>query len=139
MRPNIDSLLSEVDVIITAQEFPSAYTGYPDLGRAVHQLYKRFKASLVVVTLGDQGSLAVIDGREVATSGLRVKVVDTTGAGDAFRGGFISAWLASDGSEDVAELLAYANVVAALNCRGLGARGGLPTRSDVQELLAAVS
>ena len=139
MRPNIDSLLSEVDVIIAAQEFPSAYTGYPDLGRAVHQLYKRFKASLVVVTLGDQGSLAVIEGREVSTSGFRVKVVDTTGAGDAFRGGFISAWLASDGNGDVTELLRYANAVAALNCRGLGARGGLPTRSEVQKLLAAVS
>ena len=66
-------------------------------------------------------------------------MVDTTGAGDAFRGGFISAWLATDGSGDVAELLRYANAVAALNCRGLGARGGLPTRSDVRKLLAEVS
>ena len=136
VRPNIEALLSEVDVIIAAQAFPSAYTGYPDLGQAIHELAKRFRACLVVATLGEEGSLAVAGKREIATSGLRVQVTDTTGAGDAFRGGFVSAWLASEGGGEVSELLVYANAVAALNCRGLGARGGLPSRVEVERLLA---
>jgi sulfofructose kinase len=60
--------------------------------------------------------------------------VDTTGAGDAFRGGFAAGCLRSpDGS--IEDALAYANAVAALNCRALGARGGLPTAGEVDDLL----
>ena len=55
-------------------------------------------------------------------------VVNTTGAGDAFRGGFIAGWLAAGSAPHVEEALTYANAVAALACRRLGARGGLPTR-----------
>jgi len=38
---------------------------------------------------------------------------------------------------EVEDVLTYANAVAALNCRALGARGGLPTRAEVEELLCA--
>jgi sugar/nucleoside kinase (ribokinase family) len=138
VRPNIDALLSEVDIIIAAQAFPSAYTGYPDLGQAVRELAKRFRACLVVATLGEQGSLAVVGKREITTSGFSVQVTDTTGAGDAFRGGFVSAWLESKGNGDVSDLLVYANAVAALNCRSLGAGGGLPNKVEVERLLATV-
>jgi sugar/nucleoside kinase (ribokinase family) len=43
--------------------------------------------------------------------------------------------LAPDG--DVEDALTYANAVAALNCRGLGARGAMPTRAEVSDLLIA--
>ena len=62
--------------------------------------------------------------------------VDSTGAGDAFRGGFAAACLRTPDGE-VEEIMAYANAVAALNCRGLGARGGLPTPAEVESLLMA--
>ena len=91
---------------------------------------------LVAVTLGEEGSLARCGGREIRTPAFRVTCVDSTGAGDAFHGGFVAACLrAPDG--DVADVMAYANAVAALNCRGLGARGGMPTREEVDQLLAA--
>ena len=62
--------------------------------------------------------------------------MDTTGAGDAFRGGLAAGCLrASDG--ELEDVLDYANAVAALNCLGLGARGGLPTVAQVDELLMA--
>ena len=35
------------------------------------------------------------------------------------------------------DVLSYANAVAALNCRALGARGGLPTQDEVQLLMLA--
>jgi sulfofructose kinase len=65
-----------------------------------------------------------------------VDCVDSTGAGDAFRGGFAAGCLrAPDG--DLEDVLKYANAVAALNCRALGARGGLPTPEEVDGLLYA--
>ena len=36
-------------------------------------------------------------------------------------------------------MLTYANAVAALNCRALGARGGLPTPAEVDAMLLSGS
>jgi sulfofructose kinase len=62
------------------------------------------------------------------------EVVDTTGAGDAFHGAF--AWALAEGrpARDCARIAA---ATAALKCRRLGARAGLPTRAEMEEFLAA--
>jgi len=134
VRPGIGDLLQHIDAVIAAESFPRELTGYEDLGRALEALQREFQAPLVAVTLGGRGSLARCGGREIRTRAFPVACVDTTGAGDAFRGGFAAAVLrAPDG--DVEDALIYANAVAALNCRGLGARGGLPTPSEVDQLL----
>ncbi len=66
--------------------------------------------------------------------GFPVEIVDTTGAGDAFHGAF--AWaLAND--RLAPECARIAAAVAALKCRKLGARPGLPTRAELDEFLAA--
>jgi sulfofructose kinase len=88
------------------------------------------------VTLGEGGSLALCDGREIRTPAFAVDCVDSTGAGDAFRGGFAAGCLLMPDA-DVEDILNYANAVAALNCRALGARGGLPTSAEVEQLLFA--
>jgi sugar/nucleoside kinase (ribokinase family) len=52
-----------------------------------------------------------------------------------FRGAFVSACLnAPEGGLE--EALAYANAAAALNCRALGARAGIPRPEEVEQLLA---
>jgi sugar/nucleoside kinase (ribokinase family) len=136
VRPHIGELLTHIDAIIAAQEFPTEYTGYLSPGRALEALAAEYSAPLVCVTLGKEGSLARCGGREIRTPAFPVTCVDSTGAGDAFRGGFAAACLrAPDG--EVEEALAFANAVAALNCRCLGARGGLPAPGEVEQLLYA--
>lgn len=63
-----------------------------------------------------------------------VEIVDTTGAGDAFHGAF--AWALANGRSP-AECARIAAAAAALKCRRLGARAGLPTRAELDEFLAA--
>ena len=87
------------------------------------------------VTLGAEGSLTVSESGEVRTPGFSIPVVDTTGAGDAFRGGFIAAWLRAGAMAEIEPVLRYANAVAALKCRMLGGRDGLPTSDDVATFL----
>ncbi len=136
VRPGIADLLQHIDVIIAAEEFPTALTGHEDLGRALRSLARDFGASLACVTLGVHGSLAWCGGREIWTPAFSVDCVDSTGAGDAFRGAFAAGCLLMpDG--DIEDVLGYANAVAALNCRALGARGGLPTRDEVDQLMQA--
>ena len=135
VRPGVETLLAEIDVIITAQEFPTALTGQADLGRALRVLRSSFAAGIVCTTLGADGSLALVGGTEIRTPGFGVDVVDTTGAGDVFRGGFIAGWLRGGPDADVEDVLRYANAAAALKCRALGARAGIPTRAEVEGLL----
>ena len=136
VRPGIGDLLVHVDALIAAEQFPIEYTGFGSTGRALEALAREFNAPLVCVTLGEDGSLARCGGREIRTPAFRVSSVDTTGAGDAFRGGFAAGCLrAPDG--EIEDVLRYANAVAALNCRALGARGGIPTADEVDQLLYA--
>jgi sulfofructose kinase len=95
-----------------------------------------FHATIVCATLGEHGSLARCGGREIRTPAFQVDCVDTTGAGDVFRGAFAAACLRSP-DVDVEDVLDYANAAAALNCRALGARGGIPTPQEVEDLLWA--
>jgi len=135
VRPGMADLLQNLDAIIMAQGFPTAFTGHEDVGRALQAIARDFSAGVVCVTLGSEGSLAICQGREIRTPAFPVDCVDTTGAGDAFRGGFAAACLLSP-LDDIESILSYANAVAALNCRALGARGGLPTAVEVDELMA---
>jgi sulfofructose kinase len=85
------------------------------------------------VTLGRDGYLwreREAGGRVPAFS---VSVTDTTGAGDAFHGAF--ALMVAEG-RPAAECARAAAAVAALKCTRLGARAGLPTRSELDAFLA---
>ena len=138
VRPGIADLLQNIDAIIAPQGFPSALTGHEGLGLALETMGRDFGAALVCVTLGEAGSLAWCNGREIRTPPFQVDCVDSTGAGDVFRGAFAAACLGMpDG--DIEDVLSYANAAAALNCRALGARGRLPTHDEVEHLMLARS
>ena len=135
MRPGIEELLQEIDIIITAESFPSQLTGYDESGVALRAIRDAYQPAMVCMTLGEKGSLALIGDTEIRTPGFSVPVVDTTGSGDVFRGGFIAGWIQGDGTSSAREILRYANAVAALKCRGIGARQAIPTRAEVDTLL----
>jgi sugar/nucleoside kinase (ribokinase family) len=138
VRPRIDELLRTIDVIIASEDFPSALTGHGDLGRALSALADEFRPAVACVTLGRRGSLALVGGREIRTPGFTVTpCIDTTGAGDVFRGAFIAAYLAGGADAPAEDVLAYANAAAALKCRRLGARDAIPTRQEVEALVAS--
>jgi sugar/nucleoside kinase (ribokinase family) len=134
VRPGISELLQQIDLIVAAQDFPTALTGYEDHGRAIEALGREFGAALVTVTLGEEGSLSWCGGRQIRTPGFKVDCVDSTGAGDVFRGALAVACL-RDPHGEVEDALSYANAAAALNCRALGARAGIPAPEEVEHLL----
>jgi len=133
VRAGIADLLQNIDAIVAAQEFPTALTGHEDLGRALRTIGREFGAGLVCATLGKEGSLTWCNGHEIRTPAFQVDCVDSTGAGDVFRGAFAAGCL-RDPDDDLEEVLIYANAVAALNCRVLGSRGGIPTSAEVEQL-----
>ena len=48
VQPGTDALLHQIDAIIVAEEFPSALTGHADLGRALEEIDREYRAPLRV-------------------------------------------------------------------------------------------
>ena len=82
----------------------------------------------VIITLGEKG-LFYSDGKEeIYMKATPDKAVDTTGAGDAFNGGFSFALLKG---KKIKECLEIANKVAGLSTTKLGAGDSMPTFKDI--------
>ena len=77
------------------------------------------------------------DGKQlVHSAAYRVPVVDTTGAGDIFRAGFIYGLLQEWPLE---RQLDFSCAAAAMNCMAQGARGGIQPVDAIENLIATVA
>jgi sugar/nucleoside kinase (ribokinase family) len=115
VTPRTRELVDAVSIPIFAEHVAGALTGERDLEQALRAL---------------QG------GRAEIVPGFEVPVVDTTGAGDVFRGAFIEARLRAAAPR---EAVRFANAAAALACTRYGAFGGVPARGEIEELLKTAS
>jgi sulfofructose kinase len=130
--PGVEDLIEQIDYLIVSRDFPSRLTSEPDLGRALQVIHQRYGCRLTAATLGQDGVLAWDGSRHCHTPAYRVPVVDTTGAGDIFHAGFIYA-LFRDWPLD--RQLDFACAAAALNCKAVGARGGIQSVEVIQDLI----
>jgi sugar/nucleoside kinase (ribokinase family) len=130
-----EELVATVTIPIFAEHVPLALTGQKDPESALRQI-RRTHEGLLCVTLGADGALVLDGDRAIRSPGFPINAVDTTGAGDVFRGGFIYGLLQRWPTEQV---LRFANAAAAISCTRLGALSGVPDLSDVEALLAEAS
>ncbi len=93
---------------------------------------KSFGAKIATITLGNKGCITVSGDGLFYTPAFAVDVVDTTGAGDVFHGGYIYGLLQK---WDIEEVVRFASAFAALKCRKLGGRAGIPDLEEVKQLL----
>lgn len=133
----LDELLPLIDCLIMSQELTSKLAGVSpgaDTERgALKKLQEKYGCYLVAMTQGARGALAFVDGQYIESSAFRPPAIrDTTGAGDAFRAGFIYGLVKGLSIE---ETMRTANAVAALSCRALGARAGLPGEQELLSFL----
>ena len=87
-----------------------------------------------VLTRGAKGCLVFTGDKRFCQRAFKVEVIDSTGCGDAFHGGFAYGLLKDWPIEVTVE---FASAVAALNCRRVGARAALPALNEVKEFLRA--
>ncbi len=132
VEPLTSELIKHIDFIVTSSRFPMMCTGISDQKKALLELQKHTPGFLCS-TLGEQGAMALVDGRLLHIEAFKVNAVDTTGAGDVFHGGFIYGLLQN---WEIIEILKFANAAAALKCQELGGRRGIPTLEEVQRFLS---
>ena len=125
-------LLSHVTIPILADGVPQALTGISDMKAALREMRSTLEGT-IITTLGERGCAALEGDRLVESPGVEVAAVDTTGAGDIFRSGFIYGHLHGWPLE---RTLRFANAAAAASCTRQGAMAGAPS---LDEVLALVS
>lgn len=130
----VELMIPLVDVFISSAEFPERLLGIADRKTALREIKTRFGCAIVGMTLGENGSLILAENEFIETAGFAGPggCQDTTGAGDAFRVGFLYGLLRGESIERAARM---ANAVAALKCRAIGARTALPVESELFEMI----
>lgn len=129
--PHAWEFLANVTHPILAAGVPSALTHVDDVRGSLNAMRARHPGVLCV-TLGDRGAAALDRDTYVEVPAFRVRAVDTTGAGDVFRAGFIYGLVQSWSVEDT---LRFANAAAAASCTRPGAIDGVPPLEDVWALI----
>ena len=112
------------------------------LGMPVEDAAREYNIAVLVETLGADGARCHYQGKSVHIPGRKVPCVDTTGAGDAFWGGFLACLLrsgvtsTSDLTKDlVHHAVQYGNVAGSLCIQKKGAMESLPTAEEVLAIL----
>lgn len=140
---NMRSVLHYVDVIKISDEETQLISGESDPVLAAEKLVD-FGIPLVAVTLGSEGAIVATREGHVRIAPRKVMAIDTTGAGDAFWGGFLyslslSGKIPSQVSlSEAASFGEFANAVASICVQGRGAIPSMPSLDDVKRLLGKI-
>lgn len=133
-------LLPYVDIMKISDEETFLLTDWKDPAAAAAFLNDR-GIPCVVVTLGKQGALVSVRGQSSVISGYSLPAIDTTGAGDAFWGGYLHRMLAlgKRANEltlpDAEDCANWGNAVATLCVQKRGAIPAMPSMDDVLVLM----
>ena len=131
-----DELLSRVDLITPNEVEAEILTGIPvtseeNAARAADWFFAR-GVKEVIITLGDRGVYVATKQRRGRIPAFQVKAVDTTGAGDAFNGGLVTAL--TEG-QTLWEAAVFASALAALSVQKLGTTPAMPVRAEIDAFL----
>ena len=115
----IEQLLPYVDILIPSAEFALGITNAKDIPTAMQGLQEKYSPEILVVTDGSNGGYYWQDNQANHYDSVKVKAVDTNGAGDTFHGAFVAAYCYGKSLKDSCN---FASKVAAYKCTHKGAR-----------------
>ncbi len=148
-RSGIEELVGLADVVKASDEDIAWLYGEEAQPADVARLWAQLGPRVVVVTLGAEGAVVVLDGEVKTVPGQKVSVTDTVGAGDSFMSGLLSGLLDADllGAADARDRLRAADwdvvlpaveraiAVSAITVSRAGAQP--PTRSELKQATSA--
>jgi fructokinase len=136
-------VMHRVDLVKISEEECEYLTSTRDPFQGADLLLKRYPLSMVLVTLGEKGSMAFTREGHVHVEAIKVQAVDTTGAGDAFVAGMLACLSRFEGDlssvplETLKEFMRFASICGGLAVSARGAMSALPTREQVEKWLNA--
>jgi sugar/nucleoside kinase (ribokinase family) len=135
--PGNDELADLATHVVASLRFAQSRVGDCDAEEAAGRLFDKLAGKdpkkVVSVTAGVKGSYFVSAAGKFHQPAFKVPIVDTTGCGDVFHGSFA---LGLARGMDLPKIAEFASAGAALKCRKLGGRAGIPTQAEVDAFLA---
>lgn len=134
----VKKLLPYIDLMKVSDEEVDMMGGEAE----IPALMEKNNIAVVIETLGAKGAKCFFDGTTFIVPGRKAVCADTTGAGDAFWGGFLSC-LRLNGVEKTEQLtdtllrqaMNYGNVAGWICVQSKGAIESLPTRAQIEAVL----
>lgn len=129
-------VLKKIDIVTPNETEAQVLTGVEvktqaDAERAAQVFFEKGVKN-VVITMGALGAFASDGVKSELLPRLKVNAIDSTGAGDAFNGGFLMAL--SEG-KDLFTALRYGNATGALSVTKLGTAPAMPTRAEIDAMV----
>ncbi len=139
MKQVVMQAVALADVLKFSEEELTLLTDTQTLDEAFKKITALYPQKLIIITLGKDGALYHLNGKQDVIAGKAVKPVDTTGAGDAFVGGLLAGlsqtadWQKTD---NLVKIIRQANACGALATTAKGAMSALPNQAQLAEFLA---
>ncbi|MFC3746610.1 ribokinase [Paenibacillus sp. GCM10012306] len=126
--------LPYADLIVPNQQETKELTGIDvtDIDSAIQagEYFDRLGVKNSIIKMGDKGSLVYKQGKVEYVEAIKVKAIDTVGAGDSYAGAI--GFALADGTNLVAAAQ-FASIVAAIKVSKRGAQAGIPTLDEVNQ------
>lgn len=122
--------LKNTDMFFPNEREVKSIAGTNDLDMAIQELSD--KVSCIAIKLGSEGAVAVFNKEKITSPALKIKVVDTIGAGDSFDAGFVFGYLNGWSME---KCLRTACICGSLSTRAVGGTSSQATQKELMEYL----
>jgi len=139
-KKNMLSGVKYADILKVSFEELRLLTGQSDLVGGTSEIAAK-GVKMVVVTLGAKGCFFNFMGESGYVNTYDTKVVDTTGAGDAFLGGLLyrivnsGCQLEHISMEEVKDMMHFSNAAGAICASGYGAISSMPSLEEIRECM----
>lgn len=132
VRPGMLEIARICDYLVASEQFAldMGWSGDP---AAFQRQAKNLGADVVTITLGAEGSISYRGSEIISLPAFPVEARDTTGAGDVFHGAYVYGLLRG---LNLCDTIRFASAVAAMKCRTIGGRAGIPDRAQALRFLA---
>lgn len=114
----------------TVSGIPICYENMETLVQLFHKMEEVFKGN-IVVTLESKGCLYKYQGKVKVMPSIKVKALDSTGAGDIFHGAFTYGIANQFDYEDIIKI---ANIAGGISVTKVGGRNSVPTKEEMKKL-----
>lgn len=137
MKEIVLQAVALADVLKFSEEELTLLMEAQSLEQSLQKLTALYPEKLVIVTLGKEGALYHLNGKQEIIKGKAVQPVDTTGAGDAFVGGLLAGLSQhANWRENIVPIIRQANACGALATTAKGAMSALPNQAQLAAYLA---
>ena len=135
--------LKESDFTKLSDEELGLITKEKDIEAGVRKLHE-LGVKVVTITLGAKGTYLSVNGEHKIIPSMKIKQIDSTGAGDAFVGAILKQIAEIEDKQNISfekweEIIKFANKVGAITCTNYGAIASMPTLQDVRDKMESKS